>query len=374
MPEGAGMQRPVDAGSKKQDVGATSSASVPMGRFDSVPSAITGVPLTYFTPAPLNELLRRFGTAPIARNYSFGSRDSNHCLILVRLASLSSGQVVDIEQARRLAGLWLQPAAWTSVEQLIEFARSISPGIKGLREEISFVGGPTASRAKHIFAPASELPNLVEEIAGSLGSENISVDAAAIAALVGFCAVHAHPFVDGNGRWSRALAMYAGMRKEGRAAMSATVFLSAENQLLCERIWPDARRAGADTYMAALYAFERTLFVHLDATPKLVGLLDEVNDVVRAAARGSRRLSERLMVQLYAEGGLALAELRARCGLSTRAATGCAERLRETGLLGVRAGAAWIDMAEPLALAADAVSAAGAAARKEIYKGSRNEA
>ena len=345
-----------------------------MGRFDSVPSAITGVPLTYFTPAPVNELLRRFGTAPITRSYSFGSRNPNHCLILVRSASLSSGQVVDIEQARRLAGLWLQPAAWTSVEQLLGFACSISPRVKGLREEISFVGGPTASLAKHIFAPASELSNLVEEIAGSLGSENASVDAAAMSALVGFCAVHAHPFVDGNGRWSRALAMRAGMRSEVRAAISAIVFLSAENQLLCERIWPDARRAGADTYMAALYAFERTLFVHLDATPKLVGLLDEVNDVVRAAARGSRRLSERLMVQLYAEGGLALAELRAHCGLSTRAATGCAERLRETGLLGVRAGAEWIDMAEPLALAADAVSAAGAAARKEIYKGSRNEA
>lgn len=348
-------------------------ASVPMGRHDSVPSAITGAPLTYFTPSPLGELLERHAPPPNARSFGFGASAADHCLILLRSASLSGGRVVDVEQARRLGGSWLQPPAFASLGSLVALARSISPRVAGLREEISFVGGATASQAKHIFAPASALPGLTAELVQTLSAETSGYDGAALAALVGFWAVHAHPFADGNGRWSRTLALSAGARSDARAAMAAAVFLSVENQLLCERIWPGARRSGAVRYLDAVAAFERALFERLDAMPRLSALLSEAHATVRAAARGSKRLSDGLLVQLHAEGGLALSELAARCGLSARVAAGAAQRMRDAGLLDGRPGAERIDIAEPLALAATAVAAASAAVRTVIQQESRNE-
>ncbi|MBN7135134.1 hypothetical protein A7A76_10225 [Lysobacter enzymogenes] len=302
---------------------------LPMGRFDTIASALTGAPLTYFTPDSAVELIARCAptVSPRAPASVFAVADRSQALVFARAASrAASSGVPDTEQARRLCRQWLRPQAWRSEGELVALAGSIAPSVRGPRNTIAFAGAPTASVATHIFAPASAVPEGLRSLAEAMHAPHI--DAAASVALIAFYAIHLHPFADGNGRWARLLALSAGMRADPHAAWYAAVLLSVENRILCDRVWPQARRAGAATYLRGAYEFERRLGAALDGDAALGAALSGINAVLRGAARGSRTLYEELLVDLYAAGELSLAQVRVRCALSARLAGDLPERLR----------------------------------------------
>lgn len=302
---------------------------LPLGRFDTIASALTGAPLTYFTPDSAAELIARCAPAPRPRPPAtgFAVADRSQALVLARAAArAASSGLPDGEQARRLCRQWQRPQAWRRADELVALAATIAPTVRGPRSAIAFAGAPTASLATHIFAPASAVPEGLRSLAEALAGP--AVDATASVALTAFHAIHLHPFADGNGRWARLLALSAGMRADPRAAWFAAVLLGVENRALCDRVWPQTRRGGAAAYLRGAYEFQRRLGVALDGDSALGAASSGVNAVLRGAARGSRALYEDLLVDLYAAGELPLAQVRARCGLSARLAHDLPERLR----------------------------------------------
>jgi hypothetical protein len=358
--QAVGFQEASDASVFEESVSPSfgSQIAAPMGRYDSIVSAISGKALIYFTPATLTELVHRCAPQSFERPWGFASTDRNQALILIRPASWTgSGQSVDGEQARRLCRQWLRPQIWNTPRELIDLARVISPRVQGLREEIAFVGAASASQAAHLFAPPSVLPAALDDLAIAL--TQCTADATALTALTGFFAINLHPFVDGNGRWGRQLALAAGMRADPRAALTTTVFLSVQNQMLCDYVWPMARRSGAVEYLSAAYSFERNLLRTLDGQPALGAVLTGINEALRRAAHGSRALYEELLTELYAAGRLSLSSVRTRCGLSMRAAQGLAQRLAESSDSGLaRVAGDYLDIHASFEMAHRAVDAA----------------
>jgi len=332
---------------------------LPMGRFDTIASALTGAPLTYFTPDSAVDLIARCAPAPLprARADGFAVADRSQALVLARAAGrAASSGLPDREQARRLCRQWLRPQAWRREDELTALAATIAPQARAPRTAIAFAGAPTASLATHIFAPASAVPEGLRGLAEALHAP--AIDATASVALIAFHAIHLHPFADGNGRWARLLALSAGMRADPRAAWFAAVLLGVENRALCDRVWPQARRGGAAAYLRGAYEFQRRLGAALDDDPVLGAASSGVNAVLRGVARGSRALYEDLLVDLYAAGELPLALVRTRCGLSARLAQDLPERLRASAAGLARVEADRLDIRPLIERAERAVEAA----------------
>lgn len=221
----------------------------PAGRFEGSVSGITGQPLRYFIPDPLPELLRRCGGFKHRRKA--GQNDIPTALLLARAAARRgiAGRV-DESQARRFCELIIGARNCSSVDTMKRLGAEIRSRNDGFREEIAYAGGNVASAAKIIFAPHGCIPELFYSLSEGFDGITVDDDPGLVAAITGFFCVRMHPFLDGNGRWSRLIAATAGMRAGSiTPAMSSVVFQNCAKQDLVDAVWEEACNSGLREYL-----------------------------------------------------------------------------------------------------------------------------
>lgn len=316
-----------------------SGVDVPPGRWDRIASSLTGKNLNYFTPDPLPDLLSRC-RIPVNKWVLRPEETKNAGLMLVREAAKrpSTGQV-DTKDALRLCEIYVGNFKWDTTEDMIGLARKIVPGLQGLREEMAYTGGPTGSTASHIYAPASTLPILLDSMTEGLCGQIDSTDPAIFTAIVGFFGAHAHPFLDGNGRWARAVALYGGVSHGN--AMAAMINIAFQNVCLpelAEDIWPRCRSSGLRHYLERSLAFEQEL-TGLRGFKEAAQVYRHINCEFGKVFK-SRATQKERTIQMYVNVEMPLAPMRECAGLSSRAFDGFVDRLiaGSCGLVGEEGG------------------------------------
>ena len=297
----------------------------PAGHFSGVPSAITGNTLRYFTPDPLPDLLRRAASPSWKERHD---RDRYAPLLLLRLASGRPAEAgPNLSQARRLISALFEGPRFHSVEALIQLGSSISPKASQIREEIIFVGGPSSSAARHIYAPHGALPELMQSLVEGLTSEEISkcdplINTSVVAAFCNFM----HPFKDGNGRWSRVVAFSAQADPTSRwPAMTVLAFLNACRAELTNEIFPRVAVCGFRSYLERISCFEDALTSELER----VGAFEAVTAICKMLHRVAKQPGQwrALATELFVSGQIGTEEIRRNCNVSQRVATGFSDRI-----------------------------------------------
>jgi hypothetical protein len=295
------------------------------GRYDCVPSAISGHLLRYYTPDPLTELLDRLPAATLAPDPALA--DPWLALALLPAAARrSSTRALDIAEAGRLLAMLSGPAPDTAPPALIAMGECIDTRHRGLREEMVFVGGTSGATAEHLFAPDARLPALIESLSAALRAASGGRPAAECA-LTGFFCVHAHPFLDGNGRWARVQVVGKGMRVAAPVSgVIAAIQLSDCADDLVARTWPTARARGLRDLVARAERFEQLVVTGVaDVATTIAALRDAL------LQRTSRPDAWRVLSALLLDGQLSADRLQQMLGLSRKAASGRLDALRDAG-------------------------------------------
>lgn len=296
------------------------------GEFGCIPSAVSGHPLHYFTPSPLHNLLQRCQLPTVERSSDLSGRYVG--LALVREASrYGAATAVDKGQALRFSRLFSrQQTAYKSAGDLVDVARKISGAEIHLRQEIVFAGGRTASQAQHIFAPHPVLPELMENLLQVLNDNLTEIDPAVITAVTGFFAVHAHPFLDANGRWARLIATSAGLKRDPSfPAIANAVFQNACKAELADNVWPNSRANGLRDYLELSFEFEHALSRRLIESGAK-DIISRINFEIETTSNNNRDL-ETILFNLYSFGEVRLEEVKNVLGISSRVLDGLSTRL-----------------------------------------------
>ncbi len=277
-----------------QDASAAAERDAPFGRHVTIPSSMTGRPLTYFIPHPITELSSRL--SPSQQHSATSSSVAAWLLtpFMCRRDGRTSG-TVEPAMIRAHARLMAGQIVINTRSDLIELAVNLEPRACRLREQISYAGGRTPSTAQTIYAPASDLPILMDSLAAFLKGDLEEKEASEVAALVNEYAIRVHPFVDGNGRWTRLLTAYAGARSGDLWAGVATAVFRKTGWAVARRTLDRASHYGLVPYFDAVRRFSIALFAALDNrglcanVEQLVALL---NSVVTSPAHRCRLLAE----------------------------------------------------------------------------------
>ncbi|WP_189644663.1 Fic family protein [Luteimonas gilva] len=300
----------------------------PPGRVDNVPSAITGLPLRYFTPDPLTVLLDRCrptaGAVPVVQDPRL--EDAGLLLIASSSRRGPSGGV-DFAQAMRFAEILTGLKQLDTLDEIVNAGRTLSTRVTGLRDEIVFSGGPTASDAHLVYAlPASLRQLLVSLEAGLAGLNESPLDPAIVVGVTGFFCIHLHPFVDANGRWSRlVMASVGARRKAGWPAMVQTSLQNACKREFGERIWPEARANGLKNYLLLVHRFEQELTGRLHGSEILHALSTITGEINRQARTRSAR--QTTIAELFSKNSVSVHKLREKFGSSAKSMAGFLDRV-----------------------------------------------
>jgi Fic family protein len=230
-------------------------------------------------------------------------------------------------QALRLMSVVFEGLGFRSMDALIQLGGSISPSAKQTREEIVFVGGPSSSAARHIYAPHCAIPELMQGLVDGLSSRAVSdCDPVVAAATVAAFCNYMHPFKDGNGRWSRVVALSAAATGTNAwPGMTVLVFLNACRAKLTDDLFPGATVGGLRSYLAAVSSFEDALTAELESIGAFRAAT-AIAEMLQAAA--TRPAKWRLLaVDLFVSGRIEVEEIRRRAGVSKRVAEGFVDRV-----------------------------------------------
>ncbi|MFC3815291.1 Fic family protein [Lysobacter sp. GCM10012299] len=253
-----------------------------------------------------------------------------HVLGYLVLARVAGGELADQAQARRFAlGLLRQQRYATSTDHL-QLVGSIVPGITGFREENVFTGGRTAGDAAHLFPPHAALPELMAELDRVPQAAYADRNPLEVAAMIGFYGAHTHPFLDGNGRWSRLLALASGsLTGDWESSALASVYLQCARDHLCEHVWPKMRLHGLQTYLdgARVFATETRMQLH---ERRLHAAAVRINGHFKSLSPASAPF-EACLADIYAEGRISLATIKDRFGMSDRKLGGFTDRITLSG-------------------------------------------
>lgn len=306
----------------------------PSGRTESVLSSINGELLSYFTPHPLQELLDRSRVhrelPTFSRNVSLGLS-----LALARVASKRglAGEV-DKAQAARLCAAITGQRQFCRLEDILALGGEISPKAKELREEIVFAGARVASRSRRIFAPYGALPELMRQLEAVACLSTPESDPAALVAIAGFYCTAMHPFMDGNGRWTRVVAASIGAK--AGAPLLASINVVMQNvckKELADWIWPQVEAMGMRNYLGMSLQFERELISGFRQS----GVLEFMEPLVQQslAACRARGDCEKIITRLLVHLEIPRDEIRELLGSSNRSTNGWIERIERAsqGLL-----------------------------------------
>lgn len=304
-------------------------AGRPAARVDRVASSVTGRVLNFVTPVPLPELLCGLGAD--AEGPATGAPDvASMALLLPIVGFRSSQRVIDSAQAQRAGDMAFAHARYTDHAQLVELARLIDPRSRGLREDMMFSGAYSASAANHVYAPPEEVPQHFGMLAAALSAPPSGIAAYPFALVAGYYASALHPFVGGNGRWSRLVALQAATAA-GRPAdgLMAAAFMATLNATLAGTIWPRAVDAGLQEYVGLGLRFRSALQAECLEPQALQGISSLLAILGRYSP--SRRELERCLVRTMASDAIDLADIKTRFALSAKRAAGLAEALQQAG-------------------------------------------
>ena len=149
-----------------------------------------------------------------------------------------------------------------------------------------------------------------------------------LAACAAFHALHVHPFVDGNGRWTRLLAARIGAaRGELVSGVAHACLLQLGKPVLVEHHWPHARSHGLGGYLARCRAFEGRVLERLRS-----GALRESMAALHAGVAAtvvSPSLRVGLLADLLAHGRIRRNDLKRVAAMSSRALDGALLRMAE---------------------------------------------
>lgn len=300
----------------------------PAGRVEGIVSGITGDPIRYFIPDPLAQLIERSraGIKPRA----VLQNETAVAVCLTRPASTRGiGFVVDPEQALRFGRLLINRRPYRTREQLLALGKEISRKSHQYREEIIYAGAAVASAAKVVFAPYPLIPNLMEGLFDAASRDWPEVDPTVLTAVAGFYGVSVHPFIDGNGRWSRLVAASIGLTSgQVLPAMVNVTFQNACKAELADLVWPQARSYGLRRYIEVSWRFEEVFMEKLQSSGAVESAIN-LGDTLKRSATHLRNHQE-AVIELHGRGEIPLQRLRALYGMSARAFDGLIERLRNS--------------------------------------------
>lgn len=229
---------------------------------------------------------------------------------------------------RRQSSLFLDAAqgkiAISSLSDVLALASRIGPGSGEVRAEMAYAGAPIASLAKQVYAHHDSLPELLDSLVRVLGSGSRG-DPCVFSALVGFYCLQLHPFLDGNGRWSRVLAAACGHEESVTDAFVGALFLSACKDDLVRDIWPHSRSYGLRKYVENVLEF-RNSFVELipsRVTLETRALLAAIDSIAKAP-----RAKMQLRRAIFALGQIDESETRSLLNISSKVARGFLEKAK----------------------------------------------
>lgn len=297
----------------------------PAGRVDVLPSAISGRFLRYVTPEPLEALFSRCATVepvPVEEQ----SVACSLALLAAAARTTTHGMQARREMSRWASMLLRREPSPSTKKEFIDLARDIDPANAQIRNEIVFSGGRTSSSSDHVFPAHQELPQLLEQLASGLASRNENLSPLARAALIHFFSVSIHPFIDGNGRWAKAVTLRdaAGRNSHWSGAVAVAYNLVSKDRIVKHES-PEAITSGLRTHVLRLMEYE----IRLKSKLRERGLLDGFSSLGAILAKRARgRSLAALYVRALFDGEICTDDIRS-VGVSDRVARGvCCAILR----------------------------------------------
>lgn len=301
---------------------------LPTGRHIHIPSGITNQPVHYFIPDPFRNLLVRCEGAPVDSGPDEVEK-LHACAILHLAARRGYAGVVDAKQNGLLFDILWQPPQAGTVAELAAIAARVGKGSQEPRQQIVFTGSNVASEAIHVYAPHEAVPMLMDMLSDGIAYEASGVSVVDRVAVLGYYCVHAHPFKDGNGRWTRALTL-AVERRSLMKSIAAMSFQTVCPRALAEVVWPETRVRGLRTYLEACNAYTERLLATYYQSP-VFDSINGVNDALRRAARNTAKYRA-LSRLVFVERKLDIAETKQLLGVSSRVVEGLFQTLGGCGL------------------------------------------
>lgn len=299
-------------------------SSVPLGWLMTVPVPYRPEPLKYFTPHSFSTLLSRVPQSQspplsdqvqsqLKASLLTGALHVNNGQASGRHLSVYGELIFGRYQLKSLADLCVLAATLTGHSKL------------ALRQDIAYAGNPGA-RNPTIFALEDHIHELMDDFLQTLTlADDMRVSPRDAALLVLFFVLSVHPFMDGNGRLSRCLALHAG-RIVGDVAEGALVAaVQVSNRGWFFDIGQRARDIGSSVITHDAY---RTIGV-IDERLQEIGL--NLTSVKLAAIVQSelerKQLLLRYVSSCVAKGAIRKAETKQVLGCSENKAKGLAHRL-----------------------------------------------
>lgn len=253
-------------------------SSVPLGWSMSVPAPYRSEPLCYFTPNSFSELLARV-PRPRSTSLTDQIQPRLEASLLTGVLHANNGQA----NGKHLAvygDLMFGRYSLDSLADLCVLAATLTGHSKlALRQDIAYAGHPGARNPK-IFALQDHIHELMASLVKSLAQADVDACPRDVALLTLFFVLFVHPFMDGNGRLSRCLALYAAARAGNVAEGALVAAVQASNRGWFFDIGQRAKEEGSslltnETYQAVGEVRAQLQAVHLNLTvTKLTGIVE----------------------------------------------------------------------------------------------------
>ncbi|MUV15502.1 Fic family protein [Noviluteimonas gilva] len=330
----------------------------PTGRFDRVPSRVSGRTLTFFSPDPFPTLLARYAASSCGVSAgnavgAAGFRSAHEALLLIRGAIGFRSMQSRCDEARAFIDvLSARSPPREGRDPLLSLGLPVAHAPRRLRCELAFSGARVASEG-HVFAHDGDVEPLFDSLCDGLLAPQPHIPVTVLVACAAFHALHVHPFADGNGRWARLLAAWVGASRG--ASVSGVVhacLLQLGKPALVERYWPHARSHGMGGYLLRCHSFERRVVEVLRSRA-----LPESMAAIHAGIKGvvvSPRLRADVIAALVANGRIERTHLKRVAGISSRALDGALLRIAEHSACEIESATGDLD-ANPLMTQVDDV-------------------
>lgn len=271
----------------------------PTGTRLTVPSTLTGAPLTYFCPHPVRELAETW--------LAVGATDAG----LESVVGASSGVLLARylmrhgllrkapEQSFFGFDAFFRPSILACEGSLIRLWSEQTGRHQGYRGAISFSGGPSPSTASHIYPPHQEIPRLVADMSAFLNEDWRKFACMDVVALLFYYSLSVHPFPNGNGRWARHVVIAAAAKAGDvwSAAILLVFYANCEGRLIAA--WRDAHDYGLDAYLLVCRTFRDMLVEYVTHSP----IAKSASDMhERLVGRCGRREADRVYCAIVLTG------------------------------------------------------------------------
>lgn len=295
---------------------------VPLGWSSVVPGIREGHPLRYFTPAPLSSLIEYVHS--VERVEEPRASFSDEALACLIYGAVIRGRFDNSFMPRMREGAValyrdyiLDRRSIRTRDQLISIAvRLTGVHASHLREEIVYAG-PVAHPDSLLFAREDAVASLVDDLIEVLATLDETYDASDLSAIVMFCFLGIHPFLDGNGRTARFLSAYAASRQSATLSGALLAGIQYWHRAWFESVATEARDAGMSSYLIACKAMTSSAMSSLGEAGLLsqVERIDRLIPTLEANATNVRRL----LLEGLLTGAISMRSLRRYGGLAADA-------------------------------------------------------